>query len=57
MARLPGILPSRSARALRRFADSELARIHARHPAGFFLRALAAPYGAPFGGILPQKQR
>jgi len=23
--------------------DSELARIHAGHPSGFFLRALAAP--------------
>jgi len=34
---------------------SERARI-VRAPLGLFLRAFAAPYGAPFGGILPQKQ-
>jgi hypothetical protein len=63
MVRPPGLLPSGFARALRRFADgTSLCRqrtgaLPARHPAGFFLRALAAPYEAPFGGILPQKRR
>ena len=51
-ARPPGILPYGCAKALRRFAEctsvytSERARI-VRAPLGLFLRAFAAPYGAP----------
>jgi len=55
VSRLPGILPSRYASALRRFADStsvcwQRTGAHpARHPSGFSLHTLAAPQGAPFG--------
>ena len=50
-------LPSDFASVLRRFADGtslcpQRTGAHpARHPAGFFLRTLAAPQGAPFGRL------
>jgi len=62
VARSPGILPSDSARLLRGSLNvhpctcSERARI-VRALLRTFLRSLAAPQGAPLGGILPQKQR